>query len=257
MASVRHLGLFPWCPYKNKADVAERLFFGDTNPIDTQLAIYESLEMPLSDAVAMYWRVKQWRMFGFIQATTDGITIDTINFDVTFNQNTIASEKNYVCRYFDGESWSGLPYTKPSFTGSVTGLSSPVIFTFDVSFFYSPFLLPSDYRFGFAHFLQWPSNNRPTLNSGLYVWNQASLFDDAGGTIVYSQLVTSGSGQQATVPVSFLGKTYNIQTSVTGIGLSSSFNIEASEYWPYDPNDGGGPIYDSTTGTQLRAFPTN
>jgi hypothetical protein len=26
-------------------------------------------------------------------------------------------------------------------------------------------------------------------------------------------------------------------------------------YWPYDPNDGGGPIYDNTTGEQLRPFP--
>ena len=26
-------------------------------------------------------------------------------------------------------------------------------------------------------------------------------------------------------------------------------------YWPYDPGDGGGPIYDSATGAQLRPFP--
>jgi hypothetical protein len=31
------------------------------------------------------------------------------------------------------------------------------------------------------------------------------------------------------------------------------FRVE--EYWPYDPNDGLGPIYDSATGAQLRAFP--
>ncbi len=27
-------------------------------------------------------------------------------------------------------------------------------------------------------------------------------------------------------------------------------------YWPYDPQDGGGPIYDTTTGRQLRPFPS-
>jgi hypothetical protein len=32
-------------------------------------------------------------------------------------------------------------------------------------------------------------------------------------------------------------------------------NIDAIEYWPYDPEDGGGPIYDSATGAQLRDFP--
>jgi hypothetical protein len=31
--------------------------------------------------------------------------------------------------------------------------------------------------------------------------------------------------------------------------------LKAIEYWPYDPNDGLGPIYDSTTGEQLREFP--
>jgi hypothetical protein len=35
----------------------------------------------------------------------------------------------------------------------------------------------------------------------------------------------------------------------------SSFVLEAEEYWPYDPLDGGGPIYDATTGVQLRDFP--
>jgi len=35
----------------------------------------------------------------------------------------------------------------------------------------------------------------------------------------------------------------------------ASVVMNAVEYWPYDPNDGGGPIYDSTTGQQLRPFP--
>ena len=33
------------------------------------------------------------------------------------------------------------------------------------------------------------------------------------------------------------------------------FDIEPAEYWPYDPQDGGGPIYDTDTGQQLRPFP--
>lgn len=38
---------------------------------------------------------------------------------------------------------------------------------------------------------------------------------------------------------------------------SADITISAEEYWPYDPGDGGGPIYSSTTGSQLRAFPAN
>lgn len=33
------------------------------------------------------------------------------------------------------------------------------------------------------------------------------------------------------------------------------FEFTPLEYWPYDPGDGLGPIYDSATGAQLRAFP--
>jgi len=31
--------------------------------------------------------------------------------------------------------------------------------------------------------------------------------------------------------------------------------VTPKTFWPYDPGDGGGPIYDSATGEQLRAFP--
>ncbi len=37
--------------------------------------------------------------------------------------------------------------------------------------------------------------------------------------------------------------------------VSLNGTLKATEYWPYDPEDGGGPIYDSTTGAQLRPFP--
>ena len=32
--------------------------------------------------------------------------------------------------------------------------------------------------------------------------------------------------------------------------------LTATAYWPYDPGDGGGPIYDTATGQQLRPFPS-
>ena len=36
--------------------------------------------------------------------------------------------------------------------------------------------------------------------------------------------------------------------------LSISASLKATEYFEYDPNDGGGPIYDKTTGSALRGF---
>jgi hypothetical protein len=34
----------------------------------------------------------------------------------------------------------------------------------------------------------------------------------------------------------------------------TGITIKPKSYWPYDPNDGGGPIYDSETGAQIRSF---
>jgi hypothetical protein len=36
---------------------------------------------------------------------------------------------------------------------------------------------------------------------------------------------------------------------------SGTVEVKPQEYWPYDPEDGLGPIYDSATGAQLRPFP--
>ena len=52
------------------------------------------------------------------------------------------------------------------------------------------------------------------------------------------------------------------EAGIVTFPIGSDFNgsallvISAVEYWPYDPNDGGGPIYDSATGEQLRGFPS-
>jgi hypothetical protein len=37
----------------------------------------------------------------------------------------------------------------------------------------------------------------------------------------------------------------------------TGIEIKPKLYWAYDPDDGGGPIYDSTTGEQLRSFSTD
>jgi hypothetical protein len=55
--------------------------------------------------------------------------------------------------------------------------------------------------------------------------------------------------------ISFLGHSFTFDL-YSATGLPSSIEVEAAEYWPYDPGDGGGPIYDSVTGAQLRDFPS-
>jgi hypothetical protein len=41
-----------------------------------------------------------------------------------------------------------------------------------------------------------------------------------------------------------------------GAFINCNVRVIADQYWPYDPEDGGGPIYDSVTGEQLRDFPS-
>lgn len=70
--------------------------------------------------------------------------------------------------------------------------------------------------------------------------------DDDNIQVIGSATITAG-GFTLTLPLfpRFAG------SSIT----DATIGIEAESYWPYDPNDGSGPIYDATTGRQLRAFP--
>jgi len=65
------------------------------------------------------------------------------------------------------------------------------------------------------------------------------------------------AGAISTFIGTILGKPITCQ--LTGFGFnvaSNSFSITAEEYWPFDPGDGGGPIFNATTGNILRGpFP--
>lgn len=65
-------------------------------------------------------------------------------------------------------------------------------------------------------------------------------------------------GEYGTFNLKMLGQTFSspifaINTRGGNV-MDITVTLEAEEYWPYDPGDGGGPIYNSTTGAQLRAF---
>jgi hypothetical protein len=48
-----------------------------------------------------------------------------------------------------------------------------------------------------------------------------------------------------------------MSTKTVSYAVTASANVTftASEFFPYDPGDDDGPIYDTATGQQLRAFP--
>jgi len=64
-----------------------------------------------------------------------------------------------------------------------------------------------------------------------------------------------GNGECGTYTISFLN--YSITNplywwELPTIEGGTTVTITAQRYWAYDPGDGGGPIYDEATGTQLR-----
>jgi hypothetical protein len=64
------------------------------------------------------------------------------------------------------------------------------------------------------------------------------------------------SGPYGTFSYKLLGQTFSTDiyayNSRGGTTLNVTAELEAVEYWPYDPQDGGGPIYDSVTGERIR-----
>jgi hypothetical protein len=86
-----------------------------------------------------------------------------------------------------------------------------------------------------------------TLRTG--GWTSFKKFFHGGSYYSIAILVTR-SGNTATS----VQNNGNLHFTVTLDGFSTDFF--PIKYWPYDPGDGLGPIYNSATGAQLRAFPS-
>ncbi len=76
-------------------------------------------------------------------------------------------------------------------------------------------------------------------------------------------VTTNGDGAQVgSITSNYCGLSFSAQIKrvlpfVESLYVITSLNatLTATAYWPYDPNDGDGPIYDAATGQQLRPFP--
>lgn len=85
---------------------------------------------------------------------------------------------------------------------------------------------------------------------GTYVVYGAGAFGGDGAEIQGGSVTFKINGfDDVVIPV------YYYLQSATG-SVSYSATIEAAEFFPYDPNDGLGPIYDKDTGARLRPFPS-
>jgi hypothetical protein len=200
-------------------------FCVSTDPEDSA---YAYIPMSLELAMAAYWRVKNWQVAAASFFYEIDIEEDPIEFDLGAAQlemvspeGGIASEESLVCGVSRQFSYDSDPSTEG----------------------YSPFCT-------------------------------FSLFPDArqaGSLVALAMVFRLGTSQAAETQISnpgdgahigdgileFLGEQVpfpmyeNVFTNVSGL----DFKISAAEYWPYDPGDGDGPIYDPVTGAQLRPIP--
>jgi hypothetical protein len=212
MATVRHLGLLPFC--FSFSEVPEVIAtFGVSTPYPIGLDVKTLLRW--------YWLVKRWTVSASLTGTGfRGVPIST-SLEVTFfNGNNyspeLTTEKQLVCRRNvvypgDTEPGEGIPFSLLMFDEGVQKVDE----------------------------VYYPSLSLGYTNGAGFIGT--SLVEPgsvSGGTIIMDGL---------TLPSWLYGQFAPI--------TSGSITVTPSEYWPYDPLDGKGPIYDSVTGAQLRGFP--
>jgi hypothetical protein len=266
MAAVRNLGLFPsvvFCPRQENSYTNDEI-----DRIDADIWIEST--PPFLYACAHYWRVKTWRISAsttwaefdasialwtdsFSETISQGINReiytqdDPPDFSDTSTGETPSSETQLVCNNPTvGHDFARLRSAIAS-GGSQSGVAGTGIFA-EYTFFIGGGT-PAFYRLdteGNVSQVSTPftfqvNTTRWKIRAVPFVGNTGSY-----GTLTYSLL-----GQTFTAPL-------YARNSLVGNDntLSISASLTAAEYWPYDPGDGDGPIYDSATGEQLRGFPS-
>jgi hypothetical protein len=218
MATVRHLGLFPFCIANEFPDDLGGL------PIEKIFPIGVELER----LIKWFWRVKKWKAV---------YTLDDFTHEVIFWNNSVSTfvvNTGGGLNYFDTLN----PETEKdlvckSYTRFAEYFESDSGFSFSLFGFVLHASLqpqPAVVRQGDLYY---PRFSCELLAGIQYISTVGITEDDTPIDIDLDGI---------TVPA-FIGN-----------AVSGSLSISIHEYWPYDPEDGDGPIYDSTTGAQLREF---
>ena len=246
MATVRHLGLFPVKVIGGPCVIKDAETLPSGPETETGPGTFRPIGMKLEEVMALYWRVKSWK---FEHTRTEQEEI----VPAAFGPNTEpANEKDLVCGYSVNElSAFVVTQVMNNFPDQIeNGKKSSAIFEIFNYYQNGPYILKKDNLFYPNINIAWESE-------------ETNISPNPGDAPLGSSSIQGENdvqfGQQDIV---VLGKTYSIpmyfSEMVGEIDGSEYFyhgEISVNEYWPYDPNDSLGPIYDKTTGKQLRAFP--
>lgn len=236
MGSIRHLGLWP-----NRRCAP---------PLSPILSLEEvDLLLPLSTAMAAIWRVKQWSLSwnATWQEADGGPTIsrsgsvDTPSWQTVYSGpfyegepnvgDILTTESQLVCQRFN--SWGAL-YGETGIAPIGAGFFARSRFDVDSN----------------GNVVKADDQSGPIRLNWIF----------SASTTRWSITPNGGGANVGNLKFKILEEEYDIPllgvNSLGSVGsFSGDFVYEASEYWPYDPNDGNGPIYDSDTGNQIRPFP--
>jgi hypothetical protein len=216
------LGLFPWC-------------------FDPATSFFSKADL-LKYAVPMWWRVKEWTLqseFGIFYFNPE-IPNNTITDTDTFNITTIPISLTNLVTFTTETDLvrAGVFYDQQS------GVSFPTTY---------------DWVFNFS------IGDPTTLGQGLaecaLTLGPNFLFEVPSVNDTRTVTMQGGGATLGNLNVEFCGLSLIVPlrqpTTDESLAMvaSCACTLTATEYWPYDPGDGGGPIYDSTTGAQLRPFP--
>lgn len=227
MGSVLHIGLFPaygQFSLNGTSGASTRPPQPCTPAVPTN--VYSGrypLALNLASAVFAYWRVKTYRLMGTLDFYHDGDFDGSQTYDVII-PGVVTTEKDLVCgdQYWIAEDF-GINTTRfallaaPVFVGENYGPN--LARAGDV--FRPAFLFRDDQGGGGTEFSTDP--------------NEGATQSDGGEVIAFAG--------EAGAPI-YMGAYYS---DIQGV-----LTISEEEYWPYDPGDGGGPVWDSASGGLLR-----
>jgi hypothetical protein len=199
------------------------------------------IRLNLEDTMAFFWRVKTWQIETHF--TGFSVTHSTVDYLLPQNVNPPEDERQLICEFYSFACDIRVEATK-------TAQSLP------------PFG-PYEYIHRWSTFLSWSlGGNVPIyhpqsqnfsikfFDSAFYFYGQGVRQPEHLGNLQFKFIARQGEY----VPEynSVAGESRPELTENDSVGY---FILKPAEYWPYDPGDGLGPIYDSATGAQLRPFP--
>jgi hypothetical protein len=245
--------------------------------------------LTLDQLMAFHWRVRAWTLDISIAFTATWQKEDGPDVNVQTSESFSKTLKNGFEADYESEianpdpeiPFSGDPPTEKSLLCSFPVYKSLDSFAYLTKFGvindytrrpFDPDLIPESLTYPRRYYVDGKSYGiNPTLD--IYIsgenFNVGIGTYEGGETGAIQGAWPTGSIYPMTI--SWLGTTLSYTVGVTGFGYGNSpdeegYNIVeqsqtinsfqaslvASQYWGYDPNDGGGPIYDTATGVRIR-----